>query len=202
MAIEAYMTFQTAQGKYLEGESQVNIISGSESNLGTSTDYSMTALKNGILFEITDVSFDIEQALNIGSQSSGIGAGKITFNPLNFTRPSDRISPTLFRMCASGEHFKSVSLFIRRAGGSANAATGQITSGQTYLRFDFALVGIKTINWSVDDDNSKEEVTMEYGALMLRYLQQDVTGAGLKSPFAASWNRIYNTDKFEVIKAS
>ena len=201
MAIESYMTFQTAQGKYLEGESQVNIVKASESNLGTSTDFQMTDLKAGILFEITDVSFDIEQALNIGSQSSGIGAGKVTFNPLSFTRPSDRISPTLFRMCCAGEHFRSVSLFLRRAGGSANAAAGSITAGQTYLRFDFALVGLKTINWSVDDDNSKEEVTMEYGALMLRYLQQDVTGAGMKL-YPASWNRIYNTDKFEVIKAS
>jgi bacteriocin-like protein len=27
------------------------------------------------------VAFDIEQVLNIGSQSSGAGAGKITFNP-------------------------------------------------------------------------------------------------------------------------
>ena len=201
MAIEAYMTFQTAQGKYLEGESQVNIIAGSESTLGTSTDFGMTALKSGILFEITDVSFDIEQALDIGSKSSGIGAGKITFNPLNFTRPSDRVSPTMFKMCCAGEHFKSVSLFIRRAGGSAGAAAGSVTSGQTYLRFDFALVGIKTINWSVDDDSAKEEVTMEYGAMSVRYLQQDVTGTGMKI-YPASWNRIYNTDKFEVIKAT
>jgi hypothetical protein len=27
------------------------------------------------------VTFDIEQVLNIGSQSKGAGAGKITFNP-------------------------------------------------------------------------------------------------------------------------
>lgn len=202
MAIEAYMTFQDAKGTPLKGESQVEI--KTESNLGTSTEAGMPALTSGNLFEITDVSFDIEQALNIGSQSSGIGAGKVTFNPLNFTRPSDRISPTLFRMCCAGEHFKAVSLFIRRAGGSANesAGSGAITAGQTYLRFDFALVGIKTINWSVDDDNSKEEVTMEYGALKLRYLQQDVSGGGLKSPYEANWNRIYNNDKFEVIKAT
>lgn len=201
MAIEAYMTFQDAKGKYLEGESQVTIVSGSESTLGTSTDFSMTALKSGILFNITDVSFDVEQALNIGPASSGIGGGQVTFNPLNFTRTSDRISPTLFRMCTAGEHFRSVSLFIRRAGGSANQAAGSITAGQTYLRFDFALVGIKTINWSVDDDSSKEEVTAEYGALMIRYQQQDVTGSGMKI-YPASWNRIYQTDKFEVIKAS
>ena len=31
-------------------------------------------------------SFDIEQVLNIGSQTSGAGAGKITFNPFSITR--------------------------------------------------------------------------------------------------------------------
>ena len=31
-----------------------------------------------------------------GSQSSGSGAGKITFNPFSITRKIDRASPTLF----------------------------------------------------------------------------------------------------------
>ena len=35
------------------------------------------------LFEVEDFSFDIEQTLNIGSQSSGAGAGKVTFNPFS-----------------------------------------------------------------------------------------------------------------------
>ncbi|MFY9957119.1 hypothetical protein [Bradyrhizobium sp.] len=33
------------------------------------------------LFEVEDYSFDIEQVLSIGSQSTGAGAGKVTFNP-------------------------------------------------------------------------------------------------------------------------
>jgi hypothetical protein len=40
----------------------------------------------GGVFEISDFSFDIEQTLNIGSQSSGAGAGKIKFNPFQITR--------------------------------------------------------------------------------------------------------------------
>jgi hypothetical protein len=40
--------------------------------------------------ELNDVSggysFDIEQVLNIGSQSGGAGAGKVTFNPFSVTR--------------------------------------------------------------------------------------------------------------------
>jgi bacteriocin-like protein len=31
-------------------------------------------------------SFDIEQVLNIGSQSGGAGAGKVTFNPFSIKR--------------------------------------------------------------------------------------------------------------------
>ena len=31
-------------------------------------------------------SADVEQVLNIGSQSSGAGAGKVTFNPFQITR--------------------------------------------------------------------------------------------------------------------
>ncbi len=52
------------------------------------------------LFEIEDFSFDIEQTLNIGSQSTGAGAGKVTFNPFSITRKIDRASPTLFEQPA------------------------------------------------------------------------------------------------------
>lgn len=40
-----------------------------------------TGTAKGGVFEVEDYSFDIEQVLNIGSQSSGAGAGKVTFNP-------------------------------------------------------------------------------------------------------------------------
>ena len=36
--------------------------------------------------EVSDYSFDVEQVLNIGSQSSGAGAGKVTFNPFSITK--------------------------------------------------------------------------------------------------------------------
>ncbi len=37
--------------------------------------------KGSAPFEVEDYSFDTEQTLNIGSQSSGAGAGKVTFDP-------------------------------------------------------------------------------------------------------------------------
>jgi hypothetical protein len=41
--------------------------------------------------------FDIEQTLNIGSQSTGAGAGKVTFNPFSITRKVDRASPVFLQ---------------------------------------------------------------------------------------------------------
>jgi hypothetical protein len=47
------------------------------------------------VFEIDDFSFDIEQVLNIGQQSSGAGVGKVTFNPFQITKKTDAVSVTL-----------------------------------------------------------------------------------------------------------
>ena len=90
MAIDSYMYFLDYHDKYLQSESQVKFTAGKES-ISKAFD---SAFKTGAdgkeyrsgLFEVEDYSFDIEQALNIGSQSSGSGAGKVMFNPFSITR--------------------------------------------------------------------------------------------------------------------
>ena len=198
MAFDTYMQFFDSLGKPVRGESQVKIDTSKESPLGKD-------ISQGNVFEIDDFSFDIEQVLNIGSQSSGIGSGKISFNPYQITRKTDRASPMLFTMCCTGEHFRQVSLYLRRAGGMGGVGgASAATSGMTFLRFDFALVGVKTISWSgADGDEAcKEEVTFEYGALQVRYVQQDVTG-GIASVADAqpvgSWNRVNNNSSFPAL---
>lgn len=54
------------------------------------------------LFEISDFSFDIEQTLSIGSNSSGAGAGKVTFNPFSITKQTDTASPVFFQQALAG----------------------------------------------------------------------------------------------------
>jgi type VI secretion system Hcp family effector len=195
MAFDTYMQFLDSAGGWVPGESQVVINTTNETKLGTD-------IKAGYVFEIDDFSFDIEQVLNIGSQSSGIGSGKVTFNPFQITRKSDRASPLLFTMCCTGEHFQQVSLYLRRAGGQGGlAGASTAASGMTFLRFDFALVGVKTISWSgADGDEAcKEEVTFEYGALQVSYVQQDVTGKAATTASAlpvGSWNRVNNNANF------
>lgn len=60
------------------------------------------------VFEIEDFSFDIEKVLNIGSQSSGAGAGKVNFNPFQITRKLDSASPQFFQMAVHGTLIRSI----------------------------------------------------------------------------------------------
>jgi len=198
MAFDSYMQFIPAKSTTpIPGESQVKLDFSTDTLAKQSP-----ALVQGSVFEIDDFSFDIEQVLNIGSQSSGAGAGKVTFNPYQITRKSDRVSPLLFMMCCAGQHFSQVSLCLRRAGGATTGST--MSSGTTFLRFDFALVAVKTISWSGSDGDEapKEEVTFEYGALKVSYQQQDVTGGAKGGVQSAQWNQVYNNNTYAEIAAS
>jgi type VI secretion system secreted protein Hcp len=143
------------------------------------------------LFEIEDYSFDIEQILNIGSQSSGSGAGKVTFNPFSITRKIDCASTQFFQMACSGTPFKFVGLGLRKSTGGSIATGGSGSSGAMFLVFTFKLVAVKTVSWAHDDESPKETVTFEYGGLNIQYSQQKPDGS-LSPAIAGGWNRVKN----------
>jgi type VI secretion system secreted protein Hcp len=191
MAIDSYMTFQQYNGDYLESGSQVDFKNNGESLMENPFKIPTGKGKKGYsqIFEVEDYSFDIEQTLNIGSQTSGAGAGKVTFNPFSITRKIDQASPTLFQMACSGTAFKVVTLALRKGVGTGGG--GDSTSGQIFLRFDFKLVAVKTISWSHDDESPKETVTFEYGAMQINYAPQLASGK-LTTAIPGGWNRVRN----------
>jgi type VI protein secretion system component Hcp len=191
MAVDGYMYFQNYSrmgGGYLLSESTVDLSNNSEP-LCSQFKFPDVAKANG-LFEIEDFSFDIEQTLNIGSQSSGAGAGRVTFNPFSITRKIDRSSPVFFERACSGTPFQQVTLGLRKASGGP--AGSNAPSGQIYLVFNFKLVAVKTISWSYDDESPKETVTYEYGGLQVFYNQQLPNGK-MDGNYKGGWNRVKNT---------
>jgi len=186
MAIDSYMTFKPYNADFLDAESQVDLTNNKEKLMNEPW-----AIKAGKVFEVEDYSFDIEQTLNIGSQSSGAGAGKVTFNPFSVTRKIDKLSPRFFEMACSGTAFESVTLALRKSVGAG--AGGENVSGMIFLRFDFKLVAVKTISWAHDDESPKETVTFEYGGLQVRYAQQAGSGDLSRMDLAkGGWNRVKN----------
>jgi type VI secretion system secreted protein Hcp len=191
MAIDSYMVFipySSTGGAALKSESQVVWNGGSNDPLGTDL---KTYADGAQMFEVSDYSFDIEQVLNIGSQSSGVGAGKVTFNPFSITRNIDRASPILFDRACGGQAFQQVILALRKSTG-VGATGNTMSSGQVFLRFDFKLVGVKTISWSHDDESPKETTTFAYGGLLIRYVQQNTDGT-FAGQYVGGWNTIANT---------
>lgn len=183
MAIDSYMCFIDYNDKYLLSESQVDMKASNMDNKELAKPFT-DAFSNKGLFEVEDYSFDIEQTLGIGSQSTGAGAGKVTFNPFSITRKVDKSSPIFFQNACSGKAFKSVYLGMRKSAG--NDATGAF-----FLVFQFKLVAVKTVGWAHDDEAPKETVTFEYGGLIVNYGQQAPNGQ-ITTLFNGGWNRVKN----------
>ena len=179
MAIDSYMLFLPYSGPAVKSESQVDFAKNSGDVIGE------PFLKQaGNVFEVDTYGFDIEQTINMGSQSSGAGAGKVQFNAFSITRKVDLASPMFFQMACQGKTFKKVSLGMRKSSGTES-------SGTFFLRFDFKLVAVKTMSWSHGDESPSEEMKFEYGALQLHYAQQKADGTfTVITP--GGWNKIKN----------
>ena len=186
MAIDGYMYFQDYKDVFQKSESTVDktTINDKDKMWKDEKLGFKKAGDAGGLFEIEDFSFDIEQTLNIGSQSTGAGAGKVTFNPFSITRKIDRFSPLLFQASCSGTPYQKVGLGLRKSAGGN-------TAGIIYLVFLFKLAAVKTISWSYDDESPKETTTFEYGGLQVHYCPQKSDG-GLADVIPSGWNRVRN----------
>jgi len=177
MAIDAYMWFQNYDGTYLDSESQVDF----------SAERQLSAIDfppNDNLFEIDTYSLGIAQVLSIGSQSAGVGAGKVTFDPLSITRKTDRASPVLYQMACAGTPFESVALVLCKSAGGAIAKLA-------FEKFTFKRVGIKSIAWAHDAESPREVVTFEYGGLVIEYWMQNADGS-LGARVLGGWNAVKN----------
>ena len=130
--------------------------------------------------KVSDFSVDVEQTLNIGSQSTGAGAGKIAFNPLSIMKNMDAVSPAFFSVAASGTPFKTVEVFITNE------------SGILYFKQTYKLVAVKTVSWSADVEHNSiiETVTFEYGGLIVSAFHKGADGQ--IHLIQNGWNRVKN----------
>jgi type VI secretion system secreted protein Hcp len=153
-----------------------------------------SAMKAKKAFELKHFDFGAENTINIGSASGGGGAGKATFKDFNVTKQTDNGSCALFTKLCTGKHISEGTIELRRSGGSEEE------SGATFMKFVFKLLMVKDITWSGDDgdDVPTEEVTFEYGAIVIEYSKQKKDGTMEKSS-EAKWSRVVNkaTDAVE-----
>ena len=59
-------------------------------------------------------------------RAQGSGSGKVAVQDISITKPLDKSSPNLIKMCCNGTHFKTATLIVRKAGGEKAGRLPQI----------------------------------------------------------------------------
>ena len=152
--------------------------------------YTTTINQDCIL--INSISYSEQQTLNIGSTSSGAGAGKITFNPFTIIKNVDLLTPYLFLEMASGIAFKSVNFFFFYQPTNSNVAY------TTVMMVQLGLAAIENITTSATTGSSSpfttETLTLEYGELRTTVYPYDPSTGVRGLPVVKDLNRVKNME--------
>ncbi|KAF2156371.1 hypothetical protein K461DRAFT_310841 [Myriangium duriaei CBS 260.36] len=149
------------------------------------TDASSTTLvKNAI--ELSTWSFGTEQTINLSSQSSGAGAGKIKFDSFSFTKPVDGNTNVIFNRMAQGRANTVNVYFFKSSGGATASTTPYMT-----LQFRLAAFFSQSLSGTDGGDVPMESTSFEYGAMQISYATQNNQGV-LANPTTLGWNAVKN----------
>ncbi len=148
--------------------------------------FSCTGSSSSVQFNVSYFTFGLVQTPNIGSQSSGAGAGKVTSQPLEVHAALSAFQP-LILPTAQGEPFKTCSLMVSEKDG-------------TTTEFDFSEVAVHSLtvaaSSSAQDGNPAKytDVQLEYGAVKVKSSGgADDGGTGGTPP--VGWNITTNTQE-------
>ena len=95
-------------------------------------------------------------ATNIGSQSSGAGAGKVSFNSFTITKKVDKASPALFAAVTSGKHIASGEVdFSKKIDGKP----------LDYLAFKFTGILVSSVKLAGQGNAPTEQLTLNFQKL-------------------------------------
>ena len=120
---------------------------------------------------------------NTGSASAGggAGAGKASFQDFSFVTPVSQASPELFLACASGEHIKTATLFVRKSGGKQ----------QDYLTIQMSDVLVSSYKEAGDTTERRsvpmDSVAINFAKIEIEFIRQNPDG-GVGVPFQAGWD--------------
>lgn len=111
----------------------------------------------------------------------GGGAGKVSIQDLSLTKWVDKSSPNLMMACSSGKHYPEAKLTIRKAGGEDPVEYLIITLKEV-------LVSSISTGGSGGEDRLTENVTLNFGQVLVDYQPQKQDGSKDGGPVKYGWN--------------
>lgn len=137
------------------------------------------ALKEAIV--VDSFSWGPSSPTTIGSATGGAGAGKVAFNEFKITKKVDRASPLLFRQMATGSHYKTVVLTLRKAG-----------EKEPYMTYTMDTVFVTKINYGGGSPEvANEEVTFVLGKVVVQSTDRNADGT-LAPAVQYGWDQVLN----------
>lgn len=112
-------------------------------------------------------------------EGGGGGAGKVSIQDISITKYVDNASPNLMLYCAKGNHFEEGTIVCRKAGGE------QIE----YLTITMKKIMVTSVSTggSPGEDRLTENITLNFGEVLVEYSKQKEDGTGEAGP-EFGWN--------------
>jgi len=93
----------------------------------------------------------------------------------------DSSSPAIFQACVTGQHFATVTICVRKAGGDALVYC-------TYTLTDCIISGISWSGGGGDNDLITQHTSVNFAQFQIEYQPQDKTGAKKGGSVKAGYN--------------
>lgn len=135
--------------------------------------------------EILEVRYLLNQDVsNTASSAGGATAGRIQCHDMHIAKYVDKASPKLLEACASGQHFKTITIDIHRAGGTQ----------QKYLsiKLEEVIISSLAMRTSQHAEFPSEDITLNYGRISVNYVQQKRSDGQGGGSVKGGWDRIAN----------
>jgi type VI secretion system secreted protein Hcp len=114
----------------------------------------------------------------------GGGAGKVSMQDFHFTMTTNKASPKLFQMCATGEHIKEAILTVRKQG-----LAGTESRPVEYLKIK--LTDVMVTSYQVGGSNAgdipTESISLNFAKIEFEYTPQNEDGT-MAAPVKAGYD--------------
>ena len=133
--------------------------------------------------EIYSFSWGASNPVTVGSGTGGMTGGKVSISSFNFMKKTEKSSAKLFQACATGQHFPTATVTMRKATGTAGEQ-------KAFLVYKFTEIMVESIQWSGSsggDDTPTESVSLAFAKVEITYSMQDPKG-GMAVAGQAAWD--------------
>lgn len=138
-------------------------------------------------FDVQEFAFGIENIVNVGSASGGLGSGRAQLEKLTIKKNTDTATCNLVLAAATGAHIPEFHLSIRKGGADAK------TSGGEFVHVQMNNVVIESVSWSGadGDETFSDEIVLAYASIQINYKKQGFDGK-LTDGGQVQWSQVQN----------